>query len=219
MPAAARKAAGSAPTCTGTGAARRFPGHSSPGACARGRAGEAASDEVTGTAGTGARTRTRAPSRSTDRRRAEGGWPAGAGRGRWRPRGSGRFRRATAGDAGDPEGPRRRQPRDGRSVPLSPVPCRQSDGPGEMRSLRGLKPGNHMPLPLIVPVGTGRDRNFPDAVAERARRVIQATSAPPGALRFFRLWPGWRQVALMGSRINDLRIFGRRFSDDVRRVF
>ena len=65
--------------------------------------------------------------------------------------------------------------------------CAASGGPDR---------GSHMPLPPMVPAGTGRDRDFPDAAAGRA------TSDPghirtTGRLRFFRHWPGWRQVALM----------------------
>jgi hypothetical protein len=89
------------------------------------------------------------------------------------------------------------------SIGWPPVKCAAS----------GAKPGNHMPLPPMVPVGTGRHRDF------AGRRDRERTSDPghirtTRPLRFFRRWPGWRQVALMGrsdQRFTHLRkkVFGR----------
>jgi hypothetical protein len=81
-----------------------------------------------------------------------------------------------------------------------------------------------MPFPLMVPGGTGRYRDFRHAVTSSRRK--RAASDPghtgiAGRLEFFMLWPAWRRVALMGRSDQHLHlhIFGRRFSDDVRRVF
>ena len=70
-----------------------------------------------------------------------------------RTRGEGPGRPAQAGGAGGPMGPRRRQPRDGRSVPWSRVPCRQEDGPRGKCRKRGMNPENLYAIPAD---GTGR---------------------------------------------------------------
>jgi hypothetical protein len=75
-----------------------------------------------------------------DRSRWGRGRPGCAGGGRWRCAAGGRTRHATAGGAEDPLGPRRRQPRGGRSIPLSPVPCRRKDGSQGKAPQAGPKP-------------------------------------------------------------------------------
>jgi hypothetical protein len=70
----------------------------------------------------------------------------------------------------------------------------------------------------MVPAGTGRDRDFPEAAAGRAtsdpRHIRVTTPAILPALT-------WMAAGSLNgqNRSNDLHIFGRRFSDDVRRVF
>ena len=129
----------------------------------------------------------------------------------------GRWRRAEAGGAGDARGPGRRQPRDGRSVPLSPVPCRLRDTPGEERRKRGDKPGK--PICHFPADRTGRDRAGQGlwrtprpGAATKAPRVTQATPVPRRRLKFFMPWPGWRQVALMGRDNQRLRILEEGFT-------
>ena len=56
-----------------------------------------------------------------------------------------------------------------------------ADGPRSCTASGGLNRGNHMPLPPMLPAGTGRDRDFPLRRGPEGRRVTQATSAPPGA--------------------------------------
>jgi len=63
-----------------------------------------------------------------------------AGWGRWWCAAGSRTGHATAGGAEDPLGPRRRQPRGGRSIPLSPVPCRRKDGSQGKAPQAGPKP-------------------------------------------------------------------------------
>ena len=106
--------------------------------------------------------------------------------GRWQHAAWGRWQHAEAGGAGDARGPGRRQPRDGRSVPLSPVPCRLRDTPGEERRKRGDKPG--MPICHFPADRTGRDRAGQGLwrtprprVAAKAPRVTQATPVPRSA--------------------------------------
>src|SRR5690348_13096276 len=65
-----------------------------------------------------------------------------------------------------------------------------------------------MPMPPIVPAGTGRDRDFP------RRHGREETTSDPAHIRlpFSRRWPGWRQVALMGR--NDQTIYTHESSEE-----
>jgi len=70
-----------------------------------------------------------------------------------------------------------------------------ADGPRWEHSQRGLNRENHLPLPPMLPGGTLGDRDFP---LRRRREGTAATdpghSRTDGRPRFFRPWPGWRQV-------------------------
>jgi hypothetical protein len=166
MPAARRAAAGRLPSgCTGNAAAP--PGTAGPRAAARagpGLAGWArAGPGLAGCAWVWAvriravriragsavpRTRILGWSRSRDHARPNPGRPGFAGWGRCWP--------ARVEGAGDARDPGRRQPRDGRSVPLSPVPCRRQDPPGAIVRKAGDEPGK--PICHFPADGTGRGR-------------------------------------------------------------
>jgi hypothetical protein len=110
---------------------------------------------------------------ATGRCSPDAGRPGCAGGGRWRLGGRGRRRRAarsrtghaTAGGAEDPMGLGRRQPRGGRSIPLSPVPCRRKDGFPEKALQAGPKPETV----CRCADGTGRNRTGQGLSARRNR--------------------------------------------------